>query len=95
VKQTTAQDGSGSTITPWDDLWVDLFSMWLRPRLVRPVSDRQLGVWSNHPKTRTDEEAVDAAGAMDAQNAPTAPWKTADGFPRAPTAILASWIRGE
>ena len=91
MKQTTAQDGSGSTIAPWDDLWVDLFSMWLRPRLVRPVSDRQLGAWSNHPKTRTDEEAVDAAGAMDAQNAPTAPWKTADGFPQAPTAILCSW----
>ena len=28
---------------------------------------------------------VDAAGAVDAQNAPTAPWKTADAFPTAPT----------
>ena len=25
---------------------------------------------------------------MDAQNAPTGPWKTADGFPQAPTAII-------
>src|SRR5207247_794244 len=36
----------------------------------------------------TDEEPVEAAGAVDAQNAPTAPWKTADGFPRAPTGVL-------
>jgi hypothetical protein len=33
-------------------------------------------------------EAVDAAGPVDAKNAPTGPWKTADGFPQAPTAIL-------
>jgi hypothetical protein len=35
-----------------------------------------------------DQEAVDAAGPVDAQTAPTAPWKTADGFPQAPTAII-------
>ena len=30
---------------------------------------------------------MDAAGPVDAQNAPTGPWITADGYPRAPTAI--------
>src|SRR5688500_7174956 len=39
------------------------------------------------------QEAVDAAGPVDAQNAPTGPWKTADGFPRAPTAIVVSPIK--
>ena len=37
---------------------------------------------------RAREEAVDAAGSVDAQNPPTAPWKTADGFPQAPTAFF-------
>ena len=37
-------------------------------------------------------EAVDAAGPVDAQNAPTGPWKTADGFPQAPTAAIVSVI---
>jgi hypothetical protein len=31
---------------------------------------------------------VDADGPVDAKSAPTGPWKTADGFPRAPTAII-------
>ena len=44
---------------------------------------------------RTDKEAVDAAGPVDAQNAPTGPWKTADGFPRAPTAIIVILNKGE
>jgi len=39
------------------------------------------------------QEAVDAAGPVDAQNAPTGPWKTADGFPQAPTAISVSPIK--
>ena len=38
-------------------------------------------------------EAVDAAGPVDAQNAPTGPWKTADGVPRASTASIRSLIR--
>lgn len=38
-------------------------------------------------------EAVDAAKPVDAQNAPTGPWKTADGFPRASTASIRSVIR--
>src|SRR5438128_1794618 len=51
------------------------------------------GVWSNDPEPCTGQEAVDAAGPVDAQNAPTGPWKTADGFPQAPTAIIVSLIR--
>ena len=42
---------------------------------------------------RKGKEAVDAAGPVDAQNAPTGPWKTADGFPQAPTAIIVSLIK--
>ncbi len=38
-------------------------------------------------------EAVDAGGPVDAKNAPTGPWKTADGFTRASTARIRSVIR--
>ena len=31
---------------------------------------------------------MEAAGAVDAENAPTAPWKPADGFPTATTGTL-------
>ena len=31
--------------------------------------------------------ALDAVGAMDAENAPTAPWKSLRDFPQAPTAL--------
>ena len=34
------------------------------------------------------EEAVDAAGGVDAQIAPTPPWKSASRFPQAPTAVV-------
>jgi len=37
-------------------------------------------------------EAVDAAGPVDAQNAPTGPWKTADGFRQASTASIGTLI---
>jgi hypothetical protein len=37
---------------------------------------------------RNIKEGVDADVAMDAQNAPTATWKTADSFPQAPTPII-------
>ena len=40
-------------------------------------------------------EAVDADGPVDAQNAPTGPWKTADSFPQAPTAIISSCRKKE
>jgi hypothetical protein len=33
-------------------------------------------------------EAVDAAGPVDAQTAPTGPWKTADGFHKRPPPSL-------
>ena len=36
----------------------------------------------------TTTEAVDAAGPVDAQTAPTGPWKTADGFPQRPPPSL-------
>ena len=34
------------------------------------------------------EEAVDAAGGVDAQIAPTPPWKSRRRFPQAPTAVV-------
>jgi hypothetical protein len=58
------------------------------------VSDdrRVAGVFTPRTIARAPE-AVDAAGPVDAQNAPTGPWKTADGFPQASTASLVVWIR--
>src|SRR6202166_3153562 len=49
---------------------------------------------SPHPREAAEERltqdkgAVDAAGPVDAQHAPTGPWITADGYPQAPTAII-------
>ena len=44
---------------------------------------------------REIKEAVDADVPVDAQNASTATWKTADSFPQAPTAIIFSWKKKE
>jgi hypothetical protein len=88
MKETTAQDGSGSTIAPWDDLRVDPFSHAGDTERSSGRSGTGITIWSHHAEPRTKQEAVDAAGPVDAQNAPTGPWKTADGFPRAPTAII-------
>ena len=49
------------------------------------VDRRSAGFPCRRDGTRT-EEAVDAVGPVDAQNAPTGPWNTADGVPQAPTA---------
>jgi hypothetical protein len=88
VNDTTAQHAPGSTIASSDDLRVDPFSY---VGDTDPSSGRSgiaINLWSHHAKPCTKKEAVDAAGPVDAQNAPTAPWKTADGFPQAPTAII-------
>ena len=45
---------------------------------------------SGRRKADQRPEAVDADGPVDAQSAPTGPWKTEDGFPRAPTAVIGS-----
>jgi hypothetical protein len=37
-----------------------------------------------------NDKTVNAAGPVDAQTAPTGPWKTSNGFPPAPTAVAAS-----
>jgi hypothetical protein len=93
VNETTAQDASGSTIAPWADPQVagvfDAGDTEIRAARLESAS----GVGSKAPEPCTDEEAVDAAGPVDAQTAPTGPWKTADGFPRAPTAIIGSLTR--
>ena len=57
--------------------------------------DLRDGVFFDAREIARAPEAVDAAGPVDAKNAPTGPWKTADGFPRAPTAIIGSLDRGE
>jgi hypothetical protein len=94
VNETTAQDASGSTIALSDDLRVDLFFSAGETERARQASDRHRDL-VERSEPCTDEEAVDAAGPVDAQNAPTGPWKTADGFPRAPTAIISSLTREE
>jgi hypothetical protein len=44
---------------------------------------------------RNIKEGVDADVPVDAQNATTATWKTADSFPQAPTPIIFSWKKNE
>jgi hypothetical protein len=88
VNESTAQDASGSTIASSDDLRVDPFSHAGDTDRSSGRSGIAITIWSQDAEPCTKKEAVDAAGPVDAQNAPTAPWKTADGFPQAPTAIL-------
>ena len=95
MNETSAQEASGATIAPRDDLKVDVF--FTRREIARACGSSRIDTGSLverfEPCTR--QEAVDAAGPVDAQNAPTGPWKTADGFPQAPTAIIGSVIQGE
>jgi hypothetical protein len=85
VNETTAQEGSGATIAAWDDLKVDLF---FTGRAMARSSRIDTACLVEGLAPRAGRKAVDAAGPVDAQNAPTGPWKTADGFPQAPTAIV-------
>lgn len=93
MKETTAQDASGSMIAPWDDLRVDVVFNAGETKRSCGTSRFGIGCLVERPEPCTSQEAVDAAGPVDAQNAPTGPWKTADGFPQAPTAIIVSLIR--
>lgn len=93
MNETTAQDASGATIAPWDDLKVDVFFTGREIARARGSSRIDAGSPVELLEPCTREEAVDAGGPVDAQNAPTGPWKTADGFPRAPTAIIGSVIK--
>jgi hypothetical protein len=88
VNETTAQEASGATIAAGDDLKVDLF--FTRRALAR---SSRIDTACLIERLAPGQEAVDAAGPVDAQNAPTGPWKTADGFPQAPTAIIVSLIK--
>jgi hypothetical protein len=88
VKETTAQDASGTTIAPWHDLRVAVFLV--PAETERSCGTSRIGIGGLIEQPGTGQEAVDAAGPMDAQTAPTGPWKTADGFPQAPTAISGS-----
>jgi len=49
-------------------------------------SARPSVAWGRSPIE--DDAPVEAAGAVDAQNAPTAPWKTPGQFSTAPTGTL-------
>lgn len=92
MNETTAQDASGATIAPSDDLKVHLF--FSGREIERACGSSRIDAESpNELSRRKSQEAVDAAGPVDAQNAPTGPWKTADGFPQAPTAIIVSLIK--
>jgi hypothetical protein len=95
MKNMTAQDGSGSTIAPRADRRVDLFFNATETDSSAARLNSISTARANDPEPCAGEEAVDADGPVDAQNAPTGPWKTADGFPQAPTAILVFLIKGE
>ena len=87
MNETTAQDASGSTIGTRDDLRVGVFLG--ANESEPPYGTSRAGIGGPGRTTLgADQEAVDAAGPVDAQNAPTGPWKTADGFPQAPTATI-------
>ena len=88
MKETTAENAPGSTIASSDDLRVDPFSHAGDTARSSGLSAIGINIWAHIAEPYTKQEAVDAAGPVDAQNAPTGPWKTADGFPRAPTAII-------
>ena len=92
MNETTAQDASGATIDPWNDLKVDVFHGSQGPAREWLVSESTFST-GRMTEPRTGKEAVDAAGPVAAQNAPTGPWKTADGFPQASTAIIVSPIK--
>lgn len=89
MKETTAQEASGVTIAARDDLKV------ARVSLPRDGASSRIDTACLVERLApcAGQEAVDAAGPVDAQNAPTGPWKTADGFPQAPTAIIVSLIK--
>ena len=88
MKQMTAQDGSGSTVAPRDDRRVDLFFNATETDSSAAHLNSTSTARANDPEPCAGEEAVDADGPVDAQTAPTGPWKTEDGFPRAPTASI-------
>ena len=90
MTETTAQDASGATFAAWDDLKVDPF---LTCCALARSSRIDTACRVERLAPGAGQEAVDAAGPVDAQNAPTGPWKTADGFPQAPTAIIVSLIK--
>ena len=89
MTETTAQEASGATIAVWDGLNVDLF--FTTREVERACGSARIDTRDrSNDRAAHAKEAVDAAGPVDAQNASTGPWKTADGFPRAPTAIIGS-----
>jgi len=58
------------------------------PHNVGDVTDRP-GHFTRDDATDRARRAMEAAGAVDAKNAPTAPWKTHKaGFPQLPQAII-------
>ena len=58
------------------------------PHNVADVTE-PLGHWTRDDVTDRTRRAMEAAGAVDAKNAPTAPWKThRAGFPQLPQAII-------
>ena len=90
MNETTAQDASGTTIARWHGVRVDVFLAAGETERSCGTSRIGIGGLVERPEPGTGQEAVDAAGPVDAQNAPTGPWKTAAGFPQAPTAIIVS-----
>jgi hypothetical protein len=81
ARKHTAQDAPGTTVGTWGDLRVYLIS---GSRMI----DELFSASTNSELFRNIKEGVDADVPVDAQNATTATWKTADSFPQAPTPII-------
>ena len=88
AKKQTAQDAPGTTIGTGGDLQVYPIS---GSRMINEVVSASTMIET----FREIKEGVDADVTVDAQNAPTATWKTADSFPQAPTPIIFSWRKKE
>ena len=72
---------AAATHAPADHPWRQGFKRW--------AATYRTGNWS------IDEEPVEAAGAVDAQNAPTLLGKLQNSFPRAPTGVLGFSFKGD
>jgi hypothetical protein len=81
ARKHTAQDAPGTTVGTWGDLRVYLIS---GARLIAELFSAS----TLSELFRNIKEGVDADVPVDAQNATTATWKTADSFPQAPTPII-------
>jgi hypothetical protein len=82
--ETTAQNASGSTIAPSGDLRVD--QLFHADATAGSSAGAQIGsiVWANDARGVHQARGRGRCRPRGRADAPTGPWKTADGFPQRP-----------